>query len=168
MKEAVSIGQIEQVVSSADCRSAEPNEATTGRVHEENMGGGATGRTLPRAKSAERSSPFRPLEEPGWVYFIEGSHGYIKIGWALDPLRRMDELQIGSAHDLTLIGAARGDRHLEGEYHRHLADARVRGEWFDPARSDLLRGLVERLWRQGAVATSPFVAARLSVSEGAR
>jgi hypothetical protein len=67
----------------------------------------------------------------GFIYFIRrGWNGPIKIGWALDPWRRLGELQIGSATRLRLIGIWPGTMADEHELHKQLAEHRTRGEWF--------------------------------------
>lgn len=67
----------------------------------------------------------------GFIYFIQrGYTGPVKIGWALDPDRRLGELQIGSAEDLHIIGITPGTMADERQLHKDVAEYRVRGEWF--------------------------------------
>lgn len=75
----------------------------------------------------------RRPEDPinGFVYAISnGSH--IKIGWSArhPDLARLAGLQVGSPHDLKVVGAlvrARGDeRHIQSRFKEHW----IRGEWF--------------------------------------
>lgn len=73
-------------------------------------------------------------ERKGWVYFLEASpHGPIKIGWAKDPAKRLEQLQTGQPVELNLIGLLPGTRYLEADIHRRLWKARSRGEWFERA-----------------------------------
>jgi hypothetical protein len=59
----------------------------------------------------------------GFIYFIRrGWNGPIKIGWALDPWRRLGELQIGSATRLRLIGIWPGTMADEHELHKQPAE----------------------------------------------
>ena len=68
----------------------------------------------------------------GWVYFIQDSHtGYIKIGWADDPYRRLKNLQTGCAGKLILLGAFEGTVQDEHQHHKLMNNNHVRGEWFN-------------------------------------
>jgi|GEM_PF-2445693 len=66
------------------------------------------------------------------VYFIQsgGDGGPVKIGVAVDPLRRLAMLQKGSANDLRLLAIISGDAVAEAELHTRFAHLRARGEWF--------------------------------------
>jgi len=67
----------------------------------------------------------------GFVYFIEASEsGFLKIGWAKDPVKRLRELQTGCPYELTILGQCPGSLEDEAAFHRTYADLRVRGEWF--------------------------------------
>lgn len=63
------------------------------------------------------------------VYFIK-SGSQIKIGIAVDPVRRMASLQTAQAKRLRLLGTCAGGREKERELHDQFKDARMRGEWF--------------------------------------
>lgn len=70
----------------------------------------------------------------GLVYFIQsGSGGPIKIGLAIEPERRLSELQTGNPHELTLRASVKGGRVAERKYHRSFSEFHIRGEWFEPA-----------------------------------
>lgn len=86
----------------------------------------------------ERQSVARGRAE-GWVYFISSGQGAIKIGWARDPDKRLKTLQIGSPKRLKILGVMPGTQRTEKEIHRHYADARLTGEWFD--RRAVLKGV---------------------------
>jgi hypothetical protein len=65
------------------------------------------------------------------TYFIgagETTPHAIKIGKAKSPLTRIDELQIGTHHDLKIWAIRRGN--FEADYHRKYHKHRIRGEWF--------------------------------------
>jgi len=67
----------------------------------------------------------------GFVYFIQaGEGGPIKIGWAVDPRARLNELQVGCPEPLRLLMTLAGDGGLEAQLHRRFARIRPRGEWF--------------------------------------
>lgn len=80
----------------------------------------------------ERGKPVAP--PPNFqLYFIQrGETGPIKIGVAVDPMKRLLELQTGNAEKLRLLGAVPGSRKLEAKLHRHFRLLRLEGEWFQP------------------------------------
>jgi T5orf172 domain. len=57
---------------------------------------------------------------------------FVKIGWAVDPVRRMNNLSCGSPFRMELMATLKVDdaKKAEGEVHRALHRFRVRGEWF--------------------------------------
>ena len=65
----------------------------------------------------------------GFVYFIEGGD-LIKVGYSVEPEKRIKSLKTGSPIPLTLLGYIRGTRALEGRLHRALASSWSHGEWF--------------------------------------
>lgn len=81
----------------------------------------------------------------GFIYFVcTGSGGPIKIGWSLNPERRLAMLQVGNPERLKLVGAVAGTREDERRIHEVLAPEHIRGEWFFPNTSDP-KVLVERM-----------------------
>lgn len=71
----------------------------------------------------------------GWVYFIREDRadpcGWTKIGWALDPWRRLATIQTGNPSRLILVGKCPGNRVDERIAHESLAAIRGDvGEWF--------------------------------------
>lgn len=70
------------------------------------------------------------------TYVIQSSCGLIKIGKSLDPSARLNDLQVGSPHELTLLGVIDDD--VESDLHMKFADLRRRGEWFEPDK-DLIK-----------------------------
>jgi DNA-binding transcriptional regulator YdaS (Cro superfamily) len=66
------------------------------------------------------------------VYFAhaEGTDR-VKIGWGVNPERRVKELQTGSAQPLKIIRVIEGGRETEAAFHRHFQARRIKpGEWF--------------------------------------
>jgi hypothetical protein len=66
------------------------------------------------------------------VYYIRcgGADGLIKIGKAIDPHRRLLQLQTGSGEALTLVATEPGGLDIERMRHRQFRAMHVRGEWF--------------------------------------
>lgn len=68
-----------------------------------------------------------------FIYVIRAvSSGNIKIGIAYDPARRVRSIRSANHEQIELIYFFPGNGARERRIHRHLADARVRGEWFRP------------------------------------
>lgn len=66
------------------------------------------------------------------IYFIQAVDGTgpIKIGFAVNPLRRLGEVQRMSPVKLTILATTDGDRDREARVHRYLSKFRLYGEWF--------------------------------------
>jgi DNA-binding XRE family transcriptional regulator len=78
------------------------------------------------------------------VYFMrESGAGHIKIGFTNHIHRRLDQVKVYSAHEITLLGAEPGDEAHEARLHQRFAADRVRGEWF--AASPALLAYIEQL-----------------------
>lgn len=81
------------------------------------------------------ASPFptksNRLSMPGWIYFVR-VQDFVKIGFTVDPQKRLLELQTASPFSLELLCQHEGNRNKEAELHRRFAKYRVRpdGEWF--------------------------------------
>jgi hypothetical protein len=72
------------------------------------------------------------------IYFIQsGKDGAIKIGFSIDPVSRMRDLQVAHPETLRLIFAIDGNHELEAALHVHFTEKRIRGEWFDLDSDDL-------------------------------
>lgn len=94
------------------------------------------------------------------VYFIQDDALFlIKIGWALNPLKRMRDLQTGSAATLTLLGSLPGDQDLERRIHFRFSQHHVHGEWFRP-HPEIIRFIIASVWN-----TSPRLSDETSGSE---
>lgn len=63
-----------------------------------------------------------------YVVGMEGSN-LVKIGYAADPKKRLQSLQVGQPAALNLLWYTPGD--FEAALHRTFEAYRVRGEWFD-------------------------------------
>lgn len=67
----------------------------------------------------------------GYVYFIEAlGIGHIKIGWSINPLKRLAQLQTGSAARLQLLGYIPGKKPFEQKLHKDFAHLCHHDEWF--------------------------------------
>jgi hypothetical protein len=79
------------------------------------------------------------------VYYIRcgGAGGLIKIGKAVDPRKRLSQLQTGSGETLSLLAVEPGGLDVERQRHRQFRAYRVRGEWFraDPALIEHIEAL---------------------------
>lgn len=69
-----------------------------------------------------------------YVYFIRAAHA-VKIGKAIDPEKRMAELQIGCPHRMHLVAKIKCKSHLhafstESHFHRVCKKWHIHGEWF--------------------------------------
>lgn len=65
------------------------------------------------------------------VYFIQAQESrMVKIGYAVDPIARLAELQTGNHDVLAIIRVVSGAQFTEGCFHHFFAQNRVRGEWF--------------------------------------
>jgi hypothetical protein len=72
------------------------------------------------------------MKARGFIYAVENGDA-VKIGYAVDPVRRLSELNVGSPGRHRLVGFAPGAREHESELHSLLDRWRVRGEWFEKA-----------------------------------
>jgi T5orf172 domain len=89
----------------------------------------------------------KPHGDPGFVYFIQaGRDGPIKIGYAHDPLTRLEGLQTAHHEELRLLMTVADNGTIEMQLHERFADLKIRGEWFR-AEGDL----ASVLWLSGLV-----------------
>lgn len=77
----------------------------------------------------------QPLEQPqppGFVYFIRrmARGGAIKIGFSIEPQKRLARLQTSSADMLVILGVTPGTIATEKAIHARFKHLRLRGEWF--------------------------------------
>lgn len=67
----------------------------------------------------------------GFVYAIHAKGTRrVKIGYSVEPEKRLNELQTGCPYSLILIGVRPGTVELERTIHRRLKPLRLEGEWF--------------------------------------
>ncbi len=75
----------------------------------------------------------------GFVYFIGGERGPIKIGHACDPYTRLRTLQTAYPEDLFIYATLEGCQADERSLHLEFAEFRLRGEWFERSAPILRR-----------------------------
>ena len=84
-------------------------------------------------KLVDRRATKPPKKHKGYVYFIQGvCGGSIKIGYSLDPAKRLKELQTGYPDTLTILLMIPGSEAIERALHRTFEASRLKGEWFRP------------------------------------
>lgn len=71
-----------------------------------------------------------------YVYAIDDGH-YVKIGYSLDPEKRLADLQVACPSELRLSAKIECQRQsqakrLEKQIHRACRQHHIRGEWFGP------------------------------------
>lgn len=104
------------------------------------------------ARAAERAArneaeQVRKEKRVGHVYFIQmGEDGPIKIGYSLDPEKRLATLQTSSPEPLSLLVTIKGGKTLEKSLHDRFAAHHKRGEWYEPVPNLLayIEALVEQ------------------------
>lgn len=78
----------------------------------------------------QRAPSAREMRNDVPVYFLRaGDSPYVKIGYALDPLRRAAELQTAHYEELRIVRIIEGGRASERLAHKLMAHLHVRGEW---------------------------------------
>lgn len=86
------------------------------------------------------------LDEPGCIYLVTDGK-YTKIGGTSYAVRkRLNELQVGNAKKLKLVGSYKVQHKIstEGSLHSDFAGKRVLGEWFLLDEMDVYKILSER------------------------
>lgn len=66
----------------------------------------------------------------GFVYFIGGDEGPIKIGFTQSPEKRLAEIQTSNSQKLRFLAISEGSMWLERYFHRAFEIDRLSGEWF--------------------------------------
>lgn len=77
----------------------------------------------------------------GWVYWIGGNTGPIKIGWSKDPEKRLKQFQPGSPIELKVIHRVAGTYNDERRLHNELSNERLHGEWFERGAALIAAGV---------------------------
>ena len=72
----------------------------------------------------------------GYVYFVWDGEA-IKIGFAMEPIKRLAGLRSSRSSELKMLGAIAAHRHMEKMLHHRFVHLKIRGEWFQPGE-DLL------------------------------
>jgi hypothetical protein len=69
------------------------------------------------------------------IYFArcEDMNGYIKIGRATNPRKRISDLRNGCPYEVILLATLPGGLLREKILHRRFEASRIRGEWFSPS-----------------------------------
>lgn len=71
------------------------------------------------------------LGRSGWIYFAQARNGGpVKIGFAADPAKRMQHLQVGSPAKLWFVGKKPGTQEQERALHVLAHSEHSHGEWF--------------------------------------
>ena len=75
-----------------------------------------------------------------FAYFIqEGTDGPIKIGEAVNPVKRLEQMQTGNPRDLRIAAVVLAGRNTEWQLHGYWrAKAWLRGEWFGKGHHDAI------------------------------
>ena len=77
------------------------------------------------------------------IYFIQaGDNGPVKIGYSINPEKRLQALQTSHPQKLRMITVIDGDRDLEKELHEYFSDESVSGEWFNIDMRAILAALM--------------------------
>jgi len=72
---------------------------------------------------------------PSFIYFIDNSSNFIKIGTSSAPEARIEQLQIAAPTKLNLLGSIPGGVLEEKQIHHKFRDLNSYGEWFFAAPS---------------------------------
>lgn len=110
---------------------------------------GPSGRPLARTPKLYQPSDRDPS---AFVYFIQGEdEGPIKIGAAIDPVKRMRGMQTGYPYKLRILATHPGGYTFERYLHWYLWRYKIRGEWYKPGplvmRMAHKPGYLEEVWR---------------------
>lgn len=65
----------------------------------------------------------------GFVYFVTDGDA-VKIGFAINPFKRLQELQVSHHRVLRMIGTISAPDYQERMLHNRFRHLRIRGEWF--------------------------------------
>jgi hypothetical protein len=80
----------------------------------------------------------------GFVYFIGAKDSErIKIGYSIDPWKRIQQIQSGNPENLEVLYHFPGTKETEATLHSLFGPSRLRGEWFGNA--ECIRWVAEHL-----------------------
>ena len=105
---------------------------------------------LPAGEDEVHMAPIlKSVFTPGWVYFIQAQpSGLVKVGFSVNPERRLRQLQTGSPEKLTMLHCWRvASAVQEKATHEAFKGFRVAGEWFKPDAA--LLGFIELMRNAG-------------------
>lgn len=79
----------------------------------------------------------RPEPRQSELVYVMWCHGFVKIGVAVNVVKRVSELQVGNPFEITLLGFWKSQNAVQEEetIHACLNQYRVRGEWFKLPKS---------------------------------
>lgn len=80
----------------------------------------------------------------GYVYCIGGDYGPVKVGYSVNPEKRVQDFQTGNSLELRVLAKREGGLRCEYEAHRALRNHWVRGEWFKRKETLAYFGVDER------------------------
>ena len=89
--------------------------------------------------SPQPSQPKKRTPKPGYVYFLQGENGLIKIGYSQDYKERYKALKKMSPVDIKLLFVVKTDDMvgLERNLHNRFQEKRVKGEWFQLSMQEI-------------------------------
>ena len=95
-----------------------------------------------------RSQTPKYPERIGGVYVIRVGDR-VKIGRSVNPEQRIAAMQLPQRPEVVLIVQCKGWRALESSLHKHFADHRKHGEWFDLSEPQLTEAIkICREWEK--------------------
>lgn len=84
-----------------------------------------------RAIATGSTGGIRRSAPKSMIYFIAADEvARVKIGWSIDPVSRLKELQTGCPVALRIVAAVPGTYSMEQQLHVDFAKFRSHGEWF--------------------------------------
>jgi hypothetical protein len=85
---------------------------------------------------------FTPLEIPYIYVILDEQDNTVKIGFSVNPRKRLSHLQIGNGRRLQLIQTFVGDAVTESDIHSEIYHYNVSGEWF--TYNDYVKSVLQR------------------------
>lgn len=85
---------------------------------------------VPLVTQARNYLSRQQLGGSGFVYFVYGNTGRVKIGFTTDPIKRFGSLRTNCPDKLTLLGLVPGTKEDERAWHERFHGQRIFGEWY--------------------------------------
>lgn len=83
------------------------------------------------AKEKSKLPDQKNNKQSGFVYFvINEKHEFCKIGYSIDPQKRLKGIQTGCPFPVFIKKVIGGTPSLEKKFHKHFQRQRSSGEWF--------------------------------------